>query len=71
MRLAATLLVTASLALGGCATDPTRFETRIVCTLDREEAHVLSKWWAFSIGSEIAQADAVVACQPLNTPSTR
>ena len=46
----------------GCASDPTRWENRVVCTMDKTEAHVISKWWMFSIGSVLAPADAVV-CQ--------
>ena len=56
-------LVMGSVLLGGCATNPKWFENRIACTLDRTEAHVLSKWLNFSIGSEIAKADSAVACR--------
>ena len=49
-------------ALSGCATNPARWENRVVCTIDRSEAHFIRKWWGFSIGSMIAKADGQVLC---------
>ena len=57
------LILAAAAMLSGCATNPTRWENRLVCTIDGSEAHVISKWFGlFSIGSQLAKADAAVAC---------
>lgn len=48
--------------LAGCGSQPKLFENRASCTLDGKELHVLSKWGRFSIGTQVADADAVVAC---------
>jgi hypothetical protein len=50
-------------ALTGCA-GPKWLENRVVCTADRAEAHVLSKWGPASIGAQVADADARVICRP-------
>lgn len=52
-----------SIALSGCSTIERKFENRAVCTMDGKEAHVISKWGVFSIGSKLADADAKVICK--------
>jgi len=60
---ALTLLVVL-LGLTGCGTSPKLLENRVVCTIDRSEAHVLSKWGPVSVGTQVSQADAAVVCAP-------
>ena len=55
---ASVLLFGALLLLFGCANNPA-LDNRVVCTLDKSEMHVISKWWVFSIGSQVAADDAV------------
>lgn len=57
-------IILCALLLAGCSSAPKFLETRVVCTVDRAEAHALSKWALFSIGSKLAQADAAVICRP-------
>ena len=52
-----------AMLLSGCAT---YIENRVACTVDHQEAHFISKWGAFSIGSKIAAVDATVICQGKN-----
>lgn len=59
MRVIAAL---ALVLLAGCGTSPKLLENRVACTLDRTEAHVLSKWGPVSVGTQVAQADAAVLC---------
>lgn len=49
-------------ALSGCATGSKLLENRVACTADKSEAHVVSKWGGFSIGAQVADADAKVIC---------
>ena len=56
-------IILAAILLTGCAT-PKWLDNRVVCTVDGKEAHALSKWAQFSIGSKLAQADAAVICRP-------
>jgi hypothetical protein len=56
-------IIFAALLLAGCSTSPKWLETRVVCTVDNAEAHALSKWALFSIGSKLATADAAVICK--------
>lgn len=56
-------LLIACAFLAGCASRPSWLENRVVCTLDRKEAHVLSKWGPVSIGAVLADADAAEACK--------
>lgn len=50
------------LLLSGCASQQW-LENRVACTVDGTELHAISKWGLFSIGSEIAAADAAVVCK--------
>lgn len=53
-----------ALLLPGCSTiDPVNIENRVSCSYDGKEAYVVSKWWSFSIGSQLAKADAAVLCK--------
>ena len=57
------IAIVAALLMAGCTTKPAWLdENRVACTADRQEAHVVSKWGLFSIGSEVARADAKVIC---------
>lgn len=60
MRALALLVVLVGLA--GCGMSPKVLENRVVCTIDRSEAHVLSKWGPVSVGTQVSQADAAVVC---------
>jgi hypothetical protein len=52
------------LMLSGCASLDTKFlENRVVCTVAKDEAHVVSKWGPVGIASKIAEADAKVVCK--------
>lgn len=57
------MIVLAAL-LAGCSSPPKWVENRVVCTVDKSEAHFLSKWGLFGITSEIAEPDARVICKP-------
>ena len=56
------LFIFAALLCSACAS-PKWLETRAVCTVDKTEAHALSKWGPVSIGSKLADADAAVICR--------
>ncbi len=58
-----TLYILPLILLTGCAS-PKWLENRVACLADKSEAHVLSKWGAFSIGAKIADEDARVICRP-------
>ncbi len=47
------------LMFAGCSTLQKGLENRIACTPDGKP-WVLSKWWLFAIGSELAEGDAKV-----------
>lgn len=55
-------LAMASAMLSGCGSTK-MLENRIACTVDKSEAHVVSKWGPLGIASEIAKADATVVCK--------
>lgn len=59
LALAAALL---AVLCAGCSTRPRLLENRAACTLDGTELHVLSKWGPFSVGTQLAAADAAVVC---------
>jgi len=46
--------------LSGCATNT--FENRAACTLDRQEAFVLSMYGPLGVASRLAAADAKALC---------
>lgn len=55
-------LTMGSVMLSGCA--GSKFlENRALCTLDKAEMHVISKWGVIGISSEIAKSDAAVVCK--------
>ena len=55
-------LVMGSAMLSGCAGSKL-LENRLACTVDKSEAHVVSKWGPIGVSSEIAKADAAVVCK--------
>lgn len=57
------VVISLALMLAGCSTIEKRFENRAVCTMDKKEAHVISKWGLFSIGSKLAASDAKEICK--------
>ncbi len=61
-----TIVLLSTLLLSACSSisiDPKIIENRAVCTVARDEMHVISKWWRFGISSQIAEADAKEACR--------
>lgn len=56
------LAIACACLLTGCSTSPKWLENRAVCTVDGKEAHVISKWALFSIGSKLADSDAKAVC---------
>ena len=59
------LLLSLLIALGvsGCAsTRPEFLENRVVCTVDKQEAHIVSKWGPVGVASKIAESDTKVIC---------
>lgn len=62
MSAACVAALVAALMLAGCGMSPKVLENRVVCTIDRSEAHVLSKWGPVSVGTQVSQADAAVVC---------
>lgn len=52
-----------ALSLVGCAT-PKFLDTRVTCTVAKDEARADSKWGFFGISTKIAQADAKEICKP-------
>lgn len=56
------VVLLAAALLTGCGMSPKVLENRVVCTIDRSEAHVLSKWGPVSVGTQVSQADAAVVC---------
>lgn len=58
------LMILAAISLGGCATLDTKFlENRVVCTVAKDEAHVVSKWGPIGLAAKIAEADTKVICK--------
>lgn len=62
MRAAPTVVFLAVVLLAGCGSNPKLMENRVACTLDRSEAHILSKWGPVSVGTQVSQADTAVLC---------
>jgi starvation-inducible outer membrane lipoprotein len=54
---------TLALLVSGCASDPKWLENRVLCTVDGEEMHVVSKWGPIEFGSQIADSDAAAVCK--------
>lgn len=52
----------AVLLLSGCSTLDRMLENRIVCSLDRQQAAVISWWGGWGASAKIAAADAEIAC---------
>ena len=48
--------------LTGCSTLDRMLENRMLCSLDRQQAAVISWWGAWGAGAKIAKADAEIAC---------
>lgn len=58
-----TLILLAALALSGCATlENLPLDNRVVCTVARDKAFVVSEWGPVGISSKIADADRAVIC---------
>lgn len=57
-----TIILISAALLTGCAS-PKWLENRVACTVDKAEAHVVSKWGPVSIGSQVAASDAAVLCK--------
>lgn len=55
-------IVVVAVLLSGCSTIEQAFENRVPCSLDRQQAAVISWWSAFGLGQKIAKADADIAC---------
>lgn len=54
----------ATLGMTGCATTrPTFLENRLMCTVAKDKAAVVSQWGPIGIASEIRQADTQVVCK--------
>jgi len=51
--------------LTGCASLAGDFETRLACTPDGSEIHVISKWGPFSIGTKLAKGDTALCAKPV------
>lgn len=49
--------------LTGCAGTTKYLETRVTCTVAKDEARADSKWIFFGISSPIADADAKLICK--------
>jgi aromatic ring-opening dioxygenase LigB subunit len=50
--------------LAGCGTiDMKLLENRVVCTVAKDEAHVVSKYGPIGIASKIADADKDIICK--------
>lgn len=65
MRAAAVALL--ALVFTGCSTtDYVSLENRAACSYDGKEAYVISKWWSFYFGSQLAPADARELCKKVN-----
>lgn len=69
-----------AIILSGCASINTRTldspeklthtETRVFCSLQRDEASVLSRWGLFAFAFDLSQRDAPIICAPPTpTPS--
>lgn len=57
------LAICMAFALSGCANFKA-FETRVTCSVAKDEARADSKWGVFGISSKVAPADAKVICNP-------
>lgn len=57
-----TSIILLSLFLLSACSTPKFLENRVACTVDKTEAHFISKWGMFSIGSSIAKGDKDVIC---------
>lgn len=49
--------------LSGCASVDKYLETRVTCTVAKDEARVDSKWGPFGISSKVAEADIKEICK--------
>lgn len=54
-----------TLGLSGCGnlTQPSFLENRLMCTLSKDKAAVVSQWGPIGIASEIRKADTAVICK--------
>lgn len=57
-------LLLACALLAGCASLAGDFETRLACTPDGSEVHVISKYGPMSIGTKLAKVDASICPKP-------
>lgn len=56
------LSLVAILALTGCATKPAFLDNRVVCTVSKDKAFVVSQWGLVGISAEIAKQDQEAIC---------
>lgn len=50
--------------VAGCSTSVmSRFENRVVCTVAKDEASVISKWGLFGIASQVSEKDRKKICE--------
>ncbi len=49
--------------LSGCASVSEKFETRVTCTVAKDEARADSKWGLFGISTKVSEADAKEICK--------
>lgn len=49
--------------LGACSSTPSFLENRVVCTVDKQEAHTVSKWGPVGVASKISEKDREVICK--------
>jgi len=53
-----------AISLSGCASFTEKFETRITCTVAKDEARADSKWGLFGISTKVSEADSKEICKP-------
>ena len=56
------VIILCAVLLTGCGS-ASMLENRVTCTVDKSEAHVVSKWGPVGVASKIAASDARVMCQ--------
>jgi len=63
------ILLLASLSLVGCATSrPTFLENRVVCTVAKDKAFVVSQWGPVGVTATLSEKDQAVICKS-DTPN--
>lgn len=57
------LLIALAAALSGCVTLEGHIDNRLVCTVAKDKAFMVSEWGPVGISSNIAAKDAAVVCK--------